>query len=76
MTRRSYSRNFTFIALKRLKGPRRIAFMAWWWLVGERASYGVATAVVDLVSGRTETALVAASFGGKAEGVRAWRNGR
>ncbi len=44
MTRRSYSRNYTFIALRRLKGARRLAFIAWWWLVGERASYGVATA--------------------------------
>lgn len=75
MTRRSYGRNYTFIALKRLGGAQRLAFIAWWWLVGERASYGVATAIVDLVRGRTEIALVAASFGGKAEGVRAWRNG-
>jgi GT2 family glycosyltransferase len=75
MTRRSYGRNYTFIALKRLKGARRLAFMAWWWLVGERASYGVVTAVADLLTGRAKTAVVAASFGGKLEGVRAWRSG-
>jgi hypothetical protein len=73
---RSYGRNYTLIALRHLRGWRRPLFVAWWWLVGERASYGIVTAVLDLVLGRSDLSLVGASFEGKAEGVRAWRRSR
>jgi GT2 family glycosyltransferase len=73
---RSYGRNYTLIALRHLRGSQRLAFATWWWLVGERASYGIVTAVIDLVPGRTELSLVGASFEGKMEGVRAWRRDR
>ena len=71
--RRTYGRNYTFIALRRFKGVRLPAFVVWWWLVGERASYGLATAIVDGVRGRVGRGMITASFRGKADGVRAWR---
>jgi GT2 family glycosyltransferase len=73
---RSYGRNYTLIALRHLHGWRRPVFVAWWWLVGERASYGVATAVIDLLVGRVEVPLVLASFRAKTEGVRVWLSSR
>jgi GT2 family glycosyltransferase len=70
----SYSRNYTYIALKHLRGPRKLAFILWWWLVGERGSYGVATGLYDLVMHRgASKALMAASFDGKWRGVTEWR---
>jgi GT2 family glycosyltransferase len=70
----SYSRNYTYIALKNLRGPRRLAFVAWWWLVGERGSYGLATGLYDLVRTRGSAApLIEASFDGKWRGVTEWR---
>jgi GT2 family glycosyltransferase len=71
--RRSYGRNYTYIALRRFRGIRRVAFVAWWWLVGERASYGVVTGMVDGLRGRIGRGMVVASFRGKADGLRAWR---
>jgi GT2 family glycosyltransferase len=70
---RSYSRNMTFIALRHLHGPRRLAFIIWWWLVGERGSYGVASAAIDaLRRAFPQHHLVSASFKGKSEGVSEW----
>lgn len=73
---RSYGRNYTLIALRRLRGIRRVAFVMWWWLVGERGSYGLSTAAVDVIRGRAAPGTVAASFAGKAEGTRAWFRNR
>ena len=71
--RRSYSRNYTYIALRRFRGIRLLAFVVWWVLVGERASYGLATAVVDAFRGRVGRGMITASFRGKLDGLRAWR---
>ena len=70
----AYSRNYTYIALKHLRGLRRATFVAWWWLVGERGSHGLLKAGADLIlRGRTGAREIAASFAGKREGLRAWR---
>jgi GT2 family glycosyltransferase len=70
----AYSRNYTYIALKHLKGLRRALFCGWWWLVGERGSYGAVKAAADLaLRGPRKWTDVAASFAGKREGVRLWR---
>lgn len=72
-TYRSYSRNMTLIGLRHVHGVRRPAFVAWWWFVGERASYGLAAALVYGVRGGfPQPGLVRASFAGRSEGVRAW----
>ncbi len=69
----TYSRNYTYIALKHLRGLRRAAFCGWWFLIGERGSYGLAKAMVDLMRSRDRvSSLVVASFQGKWEGVRVW----
>jgi len=74
----AYSRNYTYLALKHLRGWRRVTFVLWWWLVGERGSYGIATAAMDLaIQGRKIWPLVNASLSGKWAGVKVWaRNGR
>jgi GT2 family glycosyltransferase len=70
----AYSRNYTYIALKHLRGVRRVLFYAWWWLVGERGSYGALKAAGDLgLRGLRTWGDVVASFAGKREGVRLWR---
>lgn len=70
----TYSRNYTYIALRHLSEIHRVTFMAWWWLVGERGSYGVLTGLYDLIAQgpRGIAPLVWASFKGKWEGARAW----
>jgi GT2 family glycosyltransferase len=75
---RTYSRNYTYIALRHFRGLRRLAFLAWWWLVGERGSYGLATAAFDFVArGPAGTLpLARVSWKGKWEGVTAWRAAR
>jgi glycogen(starch) synthase len=69
----TYSRNYTYLAMKHLPGWRRAAFALWWWLVGERGSYGIATAAMDMImSAREVWPLLKVSFAGKRAGVRAW----
>lgn len=69
----AYSRNYTYLGLKHLRGPRRLVFLAWWWLVGERGSYGLATTAIDMIRmGGGVAPQVRASFAGKWAGVRAW----
>jgi GT2 family glycosyltransferase len=73
----SYSRNYTYIMMKHLPGWRKVAFLAWWLGLGERAASGVGAAVADALSGRKhspgETRRV---FSGKFEGIRLWLRGR
>ena len=68
----SYSRNYSIIASRHLRGARLTAFWLWWVLVGERGSYGVATGAIDLVTGRTRSPEIVASFKGKLNGARQW----
>ena len=71
----AYSRNYTYLALKHLRGSgRRIAFLGWWWLLGERGSYGLGKAAADVLLGRNGVVREArASLAGKREGLRLWR---
>lgn len=69
----TYSRNYTYIALKHFRGVRRAAFLAWWWLVGDSGSQGVARGLhCWLVRGSAANRAVRASFAGKWEGFRLW----
>ena len=69
----AFSRNYTYIALKHFRGFRRASFLVWWWLIGDRGSYGVLAAAVDLLNRRPGLRqLVQASFKGKSEGLRFW----
>lgn len=69
----AYSRNYTYLGLKHLQGWRRLVFVTWWWLIGERGSYGLVAALVDLIGRRGGVgSLIRASFTGKRAGVQAW----
>ena len=71
----SYSRNYSLIASRHLRGVRLVAFWLWWVLIGERGSYGLATGAVDLLLGRTRVTNVVTSFQGKVQGARLWLTG-
>jgi GT2 family glycosyltransferase len=74
---RSYARNYTLIGLKHFRGLQRAAFFLWWWLVGERGSYGALTAIADRLSGRRDALLLMTeAMAGRREGWRSWRHGR
>ena len=66
----SYSRNYTYIALRHLRGARRLAFLAWWFLLGDPGSPGL----LHVVRGWRRGVPARASFGGKVAGIRAWRS--
>ncbi|MHB8589530.1 MAG: glycosyltransferase family 2 protein [Candidatus Dormibacteraceae bacterium] len=70
----SYSRNYTYVSLKHMPGPRRIVYVAWWWLIGDRGSYGVLLALLDIIQQHRGVAgLTRASLHGKWVGLRLWR---
>jgi GT2 family glycosyltransferase len=72
---RAYSRNYTYVILKHLSYPRKFVYLAWSWLVGERGSYGLLLIPIDLLSRRRGVLPMArASFAGRWDGIRAWRN--
>ena len=48
----AYSRNYTYIMLKHLPWWRWPIFMAWWFLIGERGSWGLAAVLADFWRGR------------------------
>lgn len=67
----SYCRNYTYILLKRLPLWRRAVFLAWWFLIGERGGWGVASFIFDkLSSGWGKERHAVAVWRGKIEGVR------
>lgn len=67
----SYTRNYTYIMLKHLARWQRPIFLAWWFLLGERGSGGLAAVVADLISGDPPRARnVRSMLKGKLEGIR------
>lgn len=67
----SYTRNYTYIMLKNLPRWRRPIFLAWWFLIGERDSCGLAAVAVDTLLGRApRPANVWGAWKGKVEGLR------
>lgn len=66
----SYSRNYTYIMVKHLPWWRRPLFLAWWFLIGERGSWGLGAALVDMFTGRSPgLSHVWRTFSGKVEGI-------
>jgi GT2 family glycosyltransferase len=47
----SYARNYTYIMLRRLPWWRRPIFLAWWFLIGERGSWGMGAAMAEILMG-------------------------
>jgi len=48
----SYTRNYTYIMLRRLPRWRRPIFITWWFLIGERDGWGLAALMADSLGGR------------------------
>jgi len=70
-----HGRNMTWIGLKHYRGPRRILFLLWWSLIGERQSYGLLTGFYDLcLRGKQTGPLLKSSLLGRLNAVRAWRS--
>jgi GT2 family glycosyltransferase len=67
----SFCRNYTYIVLKRFPLGRRLVFLAWWFLIGERGAWGIGSLVVDVLqNGWRKKRFVAEAWRGKTEGVR------
>jgi GT2 family glycosyltransferase len=70
----AYTRNYTYIALKHFTGFRRIAFIAWWWLLGDGGSYGLLRAPFEIGrKRRVGFQEVVASAAGRRAGTALWR---
>jgi GT2 family glycosyltransferase len=68
-----YCRNYTYIILKRFSFWRRLVFLAWWFLIGERGGWGLGSLAFDKLSGDwRKNRHVAQTWRGKIEGVRLW----
>jgi O-antigen biosynthesis protein len=66
----AYSRNYTYIMLKHLEWWRKPIFLAWWFLIGERASWGLAAVFADAARGRPPRPKnVWSSLSGKFRGI-------
>jgi cellulose synthase/poly-beta-1,6-N-acetylglucosamine synthase-like glycosyltransferase len=64
-------RNHTYIILKRVSFWRRLAFLAWWFLIGERGTWGIGSLAVDILQdGWRKRRFVAEAWRGKVEGIR------
>lgn len=69
----SYSRNYTYIMLKRLPLWRRSVFLVWWFGIGERAAVGLATWLASpLIFRGRQRGESRSAFAGRIEGVRLW----
>jgi hypothetical protein len=67
---REYSRNLVLTLVRELSWPRKLAFLGYFTLVGQRESPGLVFAPYFLLPGRC-SARFAAAWRGKWEGVRA-----
>jgi len=66
----AYTRNYTYIMLKHLPTWRRPMFLAWWFLIGERGSCGLAAILADALRGRFPRLRdVWSALRGKVEGI-------
>lgn len=73
----SYSRNYTYIALRHLPWWRRLAFLVWWFLIGDRASWGIGSLAAEtLLRGPRWRGEAGPAWAGKIEGIRLWRRSR
>jgi GT2 family glycosyltransferase len=68
-----YCRNYTYIILKRFSFCRRLVFLGWWFLIGERDAWGLGSLALDKLSGDwRKSRHVAEAWRGKIQGIRLW----
>jgi GT2 family glycosyltransferase len=68
-----YCRNYTYIILKRFSLWRRLVFLGWWFLVGERDAWGLGSLAFDNLSGDWhKKRYLMDVLRGKTEGIRLW----
>jgi len=66
----AYTRNYTYIMLNHLRWWQRPIFLAWWFLIGERGSWGFGAVLADTVAGRLPRAAeIWSAVKGKVEGI-------
>jgi len=66
----AYARNYTYIMLKHLPRWRRPIFLAWWFLIGERGSWGLGALLAEMLAGRSpKPSHVWGALKGKVEGI-------
>jgi len=69
-------RNYTYIILQRLSFWRRLMFLCWWFLIGERGAWGIGSLALDKLStGWGKETHVKQAWRGKIEGIRLWLKG-
>jgi GT2 family glycosyltransferase len=72
----AYSRNYTYIMLKHLPRWRWPIFLAWWFLIGDRESWGLAAVLAEAFSGRLpQSRHVRGALRGKVEGILLSKSG-
>ena len=70
-------RNYTYIILRRFSPWRRLVFLGWWFLIGERGAWGLGSLAVDTMQhGARKKRYVAQAWKGKIEGIRLWQKSR
>lgn len=69
-----YSRNCTYIMLKHLPICGKVAFLMYFWLIGQRGSYGLMLMIFDLFIKRRKNVftLWRVSTKGKCDGIKGW----
>jgi len=69
-----HSHNYTYLILKYLSWQRKMAFLAYFFLVGQRSSWGLLTMLIDpLLGGRIVWwKQLVPSFKGKVDGIRTY----
>ena len=73
----AYAQNYTYLGLKHQRGLRRLVFLGWWWLIGDRGAYGLASGLADSLFRRNGIGdLIRASLAGKWKGTRLWMSTR
>ncbi len=75
-----HSHNYTYVILKHFPWHRKVAFLIYIFLVGQRASWGLLTILIYLIRGKIGwQRQVISSFSGKIDGIKTylkWRRDR
>jgi len=69
----AYCRNYTYIMMKHLPWWRKLAFLSWWFMIGERGGWAPASLVVGILQRHPRWRQEAwPALRGKLTGLRLW----